>query len=224
MKIGIFLLLLVISVFACDKGTRDHRIESDDLSGSDGSSDSLDSSNYPDSLKYLVVKANRLRLYYRLPKEDSVERGVYERLFFGEFPSDQKTFRVVYCNGMYQYGLENLLIDESDLHVHFLLDGLRSIDIKRIYNKIIDISKDAQWDPDDVLQEYLQELVDKDGSILFSVLAERSDESTKGFFLYLFGGPHPPEVLPIAVVDLRDKFPKVVSLAKEALKELQVNE
>lgn len=167
----------------------------------------------------LQIKADSLKQLYTLATCSHVNKAIYEKQFFDEFPATFNQLNDLYGD---KENKPAILNNEAENHIIGLFNKITSVNDTVYYGKIIGIGIGGLWDADAVnyFQHGLRERVENNVALTIYLLKKLKAADIKSFWFFYFDGPHPKKQIPDALekVKLLDK--EIYSIMIEAHNEV----
>ena len=160
--------------------------------------------------------SQKLSWYYDMAIKSKKAR--YELLFLKSFPNTFKQFTSLYSD-------EKSEIYNNEEHVRFFCKT-SALDKEKFASKIVSIGINGYWEEDAVslLQSCALNFTAENGVMIIKALNKYGKKDVKGYWRFIFDGPHPPKSIPDNIEKTLLHYPDMNELAKAALTELHLTQ
>ena len=167
----------------------------------------------------LQIKADSLKQLYTLATFSHVNKEIYEKQFFDEFPATFNQLNDLYGD---KENKPAMLNNEAENHIIDLFNKIKSVNDTIYYRKIIGIAIGGRWDADAVnyFQHGLRERVENNVALTIYLLKKLKAADIKSFWFFYFDGAHPKKQIPDALQKVKLLDSKIYTLMIEAQNEL----
>ncbi len=166
-----------------------------------------------DAQSTLMAKANELKkLHTKINKAvTNDDRQNAEIAFFNAFPGTFSELDNLYG---FQHDRPMPLYHEAENHILKGFNKISAVNDTLYYSKIIAIAIGGKWDADAIscFQYGLSKRIFENTELTASLLEKHDDAEIRGFWYFVFDGPHPENKIPSKLVELRRTHKRVYEL------------